>query len=135
MRLYGFRATGALPDDLSFGGLDTLRGIDFDGISGNTAAYANFEFRFPLIDLIAMPIIGFRDIRGKIFFDIGGAAHKNQDFTFYKDGVLVNGIADYGFGLSLKFLGLPLHFDFSRLWNLKQSFGGFKTFFYIGSEF
>ena len=120
MRLYGFRATGALPDVLSFGGLDTLRNIDIYGISGNTAAFANLEFRFPLIDLLATPILGLREIRGKVFFDIGGAAYKNQDFTFYQDGQLVNGIADYGFGISLNFLGLPLHFDFSRLWNFKQ---------------
>jgi hypothetical protein len=47
----------------------------------------------------------------------------------------VNGISDYGFGISLNFLGLPLHFDFSRLWNFKNSSGAFKTFFYIGPEF
>lgn len=135
MRLYGFRATGALPDVLSFGGLDTLRNIDIYGISGNTAAFANLEFRFPLIDFLATPILGFREIRAKAFIDVGGAAYRNQDFTFYKHGQLVNGIADYGFGISLNFLGLPLHLDFSRLWNFKQSTGSFRTFFYIGPEF
>ena len=135
MRLYGFRATGSLPDVLSFGGLDTLRNLPIYGISGNTAAFANFEFRFPLIDLLATPILGLTQIRGKAFFDIGGAAYKNQNFECYADGQLQNCIADYGFGLSLNFLGFPLHFDFSRLWNFKQSIGGFKTFFYIGPEF
>jgi hypothetical protein len=135
VRLYGFRATGALPDVLSFGGLDTLRNIDIYGISGNTAAFANLEFRFPLIDFLATPILGFREIRGKAFFDIGGAAYKNQNFSCYANGQLQNCISDYGFGISLNFLGLPLHFDFSRLWNFKQSIGAFKTFFYIGPEF
>jgi len=135
MRLYGFRATGALPDVLSFGGLDTLRNIDIYGISGNTAAFANVEFRFPLIDLLATPILGFREIRGKAFIDVGGAAYRNQTFKFYQNGRLKDGLADYGFGISLNFLGLPLHFDFSRQWNFKQSFGSFKTFFYIGPEF
>ena len=30
------------------------------------------------------------------------------------------GLADYGFGLELNFLGLPLHFDFARQWNFKE---------------
>ena len=35
VRLYGFRATGNLPDVLSFGGLDTLRTLPIYGIYGN----------------------------------------------------------------------------------------------------
>jgi hypothetical protein len=134
-RLYGFRATGALPDVLAFGGLDTLRNLPIYGISGNTAAFANLEFRFPLIDLLATPILGFREIRGKAFIDVGGAAYKNQDFTFYEDGKLKDGLADYGFGIAVNFLGLPLHFDFSRQWDFKNSIGSYKTFFYIGPDF
>ncbi len=135
MRLYGFRATGALPDVLSFGGLDTLRNLPIYGISGNTAAFANMEFRFPLIDFLATPILGLREIRGKAFIDVGGAAYKNQPFQFYEAGKLKNGLADYGFGVGLNFLGLPLHFDFSRQWDFKNSLSSFKTFFYIGPEF
>jgi WD40 repeat protein len=135
VRLYGFRSTGALPDVLSFGGLDTLRNLPIYGIFGNTAGFANFEFRFPLIDLLATPILGFREIRGKAFVDVGGAALKNQDWKLYENGKLKDGLADYGFGIALNFLGLPLHFDFSRQWDFKNSLSGFKTFFYIGPEF
>ncbi len=162
-RLYGFRAAGNLPDALSFGGLDTLRALPIYGIIGNTAAFLNVEFRFPLIDFIATPILGFRDIRGKAFVDIGGAALKNQPFQFWSDyelcgtrGVEVpgchgstGGLADYGFGLELNFLGLPLHFDFARQWNIKHtlspaqcaatgldtSCGNYKLLFYIGPDF
>jgi hypothetical protein len=148
IRLYGFRATGNLPDVLAFGGLDTLRNLPIYGIYGNTAAFANVEFRFPLIDLLATPILGFTEIRGKLFFDVGGAALKNQPFSFYENGKLTcaalpNGAiqstgcstADYGFGVGVNFLGLPLRFDFSRLWNMKQSIGPYRTFFYIAPEF
>ena len=135
VRLYGFRATGSLPDVLSFGGLDTLRNIPIYGISGNTAAFANIEFRFPLIDLLATPILGFREIRGKAFIDVGGAAYKNQDFKFWEDGKLRDGLSDYGFGIAFNFIGLPIHLDFSRQWDFKNSLTGFKTFFYIGPEF
>ena len=151
-RLYGFHATGSLPDVLAFGGLDTLRNLPIYGIYGNTGGFANFEFRFPLIDLLATPILGFREIRGKVFADVGAAALKNQPFAFWKNDQLTCAVltipgqppvvqasgcstADYGFGIGVNFLGLPLHFDFSRQWNVKQTFGNYRTFFYIGPEF
>ena len=59
------------------------------------------------------------------------------------------GLADWGFGLELNFLGLPLHFDFAKQWNfkgnlgpaqcfatgLKDSCGNFTLVFYIGPSF
>ena len=151
-RVYGFHSTGSLPDVVAFGGLDTLRNLPIYGIYGNTGGWANFEFRFPLIDLLATPILGFREIRAKIFTDVGGAALKNQPFAFWKNGALTCAVitpqgadpivqasgcttADYGFGIGVNFLGLPLHFDFSRQWNVKKTFGNYRTFFYIGPEF
>jgi len=172
-RLYGFRASGRLPDVLAFGGIDTLRRLPVYGIFGNTAAFLNVELRFPVIDFIATPILGFRDIRAKAFVDVGGAALKNQPFQFWSDYTLcgirgidvegchgrTGGLADYGFGIELDFLGLPLHFDFARQWNFKGTLsprqcvatgltarpldGGeptatcdnFKLVFYIGPSF
>ena len=160
-RLYGFRATGNLPDVLSFGGLDTLRVMPYYSIIGNSAAFMNLEFRFPLIDFLATPILGIEEIRGKGFIDIGGAALKGQPWQFWSDYTLCGGgnvpgcngssggLSDYGFGLSLNFLGLPLHFEFARQWNFKQPLpaaqcaklgldtncGNFKFIFYIGPDF
>lgn len=160
VRVYGFRATGNLPDVLSFGGLDTLRAFPYYSIIGNSAAFMNVELRIPLIDFVATPILGMRDIRAKAFIDIGGAALKNQPWQFWSDYTLCGGglpacggssggLSDYGFGLSVDFLGLPLHFDFARQWNFKQPLpagqclalglptdcGSFKFIFYIGPEF
>ncbi len=162
-RLYGFHASGNLPDVLAFGGVDTLRALPVYGLYGNTAGFLNLEFRFPVIDFLITPILGIRDIRGKAFLDVGGAALKNQPFQFWSDyelcgirGVGVpgcngssGGLADYGFGVELNFLGLPLHFDFARQWNvkgnlgpaqcfatnLKDSCGNFTLVFYIGPSF
>ena len=161
-RFYGFRATGNLPDVLAFGGLDTLRAFPYYSLIGNSAAFMNLELRIPLIDFLATPILGISGIRAKGFVDIGGAALKNQPFQFWSDYTLCGGgngapgcngssggVADYGFGLSLDFLGLPLHFDFARQWNFKQALpptqcaalgldancGNFKFIFYIGPEF
>jgi len=136
-RVFGARADGNLPNIYYFGGLDTLRGLDFRSSYGNTVAYANFEYRFPLIDFLAFPIGGFRNIRGHVFFDIGGAAIKNQPFRFWdaSNHQLIDGIASYGYGLQLQLLGLQLHWDFAKLTNLKQTLSGYRTSFFIGYEF
>lgn len=137
VRLFGARSTGNFPNVFYFGGLDTLRGLDFREQIGNTVAYANFEYRFPLVDVLAFPWGGFRNIRGHVFLDIGGAALKDQKFRLWdsRDRRLVNGRASYGYGLQLTLLGLQLHWDFSRLTDFKQSLSGLRTSFYIGTEF
>ncbi len=140
VRLFGARSTGNFPNLYYFGGLDTLRGLDFREQIGNTVAYANFEYRFPLIDYLILPIGGFQNIRGQVFFDIGGAALEDQSFRFSEEDVngdrrLRDGKAAYGFGLQLNVLGLQLHWDFSKLWDLKDTQSGLKTSFYIGTQF
>ncbi len=147
VRLYGFRAAGALPDVLAFGGIDTLRTFPVYSLYGNTAGFLNVEFRFPLIDFIATPILGFREIRGKVFIDVGGAALKGQPWQFWSDYTLCGnglpegcngsegGFSDWGFGIQTTFLGLPLHFDFAKQWNFNQSLSDFKLFFYLGQDF
>ncbi|HMF08918.1 MAG TPA: hypothetical protein VKJ00_07255 [Thermoanaerobaculia bacterium] len=151
-RIFGAVSKGNFPDVYYFGGLDTLRGLDYASQIGNTVGYANFEFRFPLIDFLVFPFGGLRDIRGKFFFDIGGAALENQHWVFWDNDHRLNGtrcqllptdpnygpcggVASYGYGVELTFLGLPLHWDFAKLFDLKQSHGGFRTSFYIGYEF
>jgi len=137
VRLFGARSTGNFPSVYYFGGLDTLRGLDFREQIGNTVAFANFEFRFPLIDFLAFPIGGFRNIRGHFFLDIGGAALKNQKFRFWdaSEHQLIDGRASYGYGLEFSLLGLGLHWDFAKLTDFKKSLSGLRTSFYIGAEF
>jgi Tol biopolymer transport system component len=137
IRLYGAHSTGNFPNVYYFGGLDTLRGLRFREQIGNTIGYANFEYRFPLIDILATPILAFRDIRGQIFLDVGGAALKNETFRFWdsKERRLVNGRSSYGFGFQVDLLGLQLHWDFAKLWDFKQTQSGLKTSFYIGAQF
>ncbi|HEV8611604.1 MAG TPA: BamA/TamA family outer membrane protein [Thermoanaerobaculia bacterium] len=137
IRLYGAHSTGNFPNVYYFGGLDTLRGLRFREQIGNTIGYANFEYRFPLIDILATPILAFRDIRGQIFLDVGGAALKDETFRFWdsKERRLVNGRSSYGFGFQVDLLGLQLHWDFAKLWDFKQTQSGLKTSFYIGAQF
>jgi hypothetical protein len=155
VRLYGFYSSGNLPDVLSFGGLDTIRALPTYALFGNTAAFLNVEFRFPLIDFIATPILGLSEIRGKAFIDVGGSKLKNQPWQFWKDyklcgfanltgvegcptsgNTISGGVSDWGFGLEVTFLGLPFHFDFAKMWNFNQSIpgelGNFTFLFYFG---
>jgi len=48
---------------------------------GSRVAFANLEFRFPLVDALAFPIGVLRDIRGFFFFDMGSAWFGGGDFA------------------------------------------------------
>lgn len=65
----------------SFGGLNYLRGYDYREFYGSRVAYANIEFRFPLVDALVFPIGILRDLRGFAFFDVGTAWFQNDDFA------------------------------------------------------
>ncbi len=137
LRFAGLSSTGNVPDICAFGGLDTLRGFGYGTLFGNTCGYANFEFRFPLIDLVALPWIGFREIRGHVFFDIGGSKLKNGSFKLWnsEEKQLQDALAAYGWGFDINFIGLPFHVDFARVTNLKTDLTGFRGSWYIGYQF
>ncbi len=141
IRFFGAHSTGNFPNVYYFGGLDTLRGLSFREQIGNTVGYANFEYRFPLIDILQTPLLAFRNIRGQVFVDVGGAALKDQRFVFWEKDPngggrhLKDGRASYGMGFQLSLLGLDLHWDFAKLWDFKKTLSGLKTSFYIGAQF
>ena len=140
-RLFTGISGGNFPNLYYFGGLNTLRGYDTYSIVGNRAAYANFEFRFPLIDVLAMPFLVLQQVRGNIFFDIGAASYNGtsletgQKFTFVENGRLKDGLSSVGYGLSFNFLGLELHWDFAKRFDLKNTSGKARTSFWIGQTF
>ncbi len=136
-RVFAGEATGNRPSPFYIGGLDTLRGIDFRSLSGDRAFFANAELRFPLIDLLATPLVAFRNIRGVLFFDVGGAwYHKFEGFRFYNGDTkrLQDAIAAYGFGVTAQLFGLDLNWDFAKRFDLKDS-TSFQTTFWIGTRF
>ena len=135
VRGFGGLSRGAAPTVYYFGGLDTLRGYDYRSIIGNNVFYVNTEFRFPLVDVLAMPFLQFGGIRGRIFLDVGGAWLIDQSFQFWEDGRLKDGHASYGAGFSVYFLGLPWNVDFSKQWDFHSSLSGTQVTFYIGTTF
>ena len=150
-RLFVGASTGQQPDLFYFGGVDTMRGFDYNTLWGNRTAYLNTEWRFPLIDYLIFPWLRLGNLRGRFFLDVGAAYidfqgskftpnpyppyNYKQGFTFWKDGRLQDGVSSYGFGFSIDLFGVPLHFDWAKQWDFKTTFGGFASSFWIGYRF
>jgi Tol biopolymer transport system component len=152
-RIRGFRSTGDRPDFFYFGGNMELRGYPYLSFAGNEGFFANLEFRFPLIDLMKTPIGILGPVRGTLYGGIGGARFKGDPFDFatrqagtsyVNDPVfgepvsgfhLVDGRASFGIGLQFFFLGYPLHFDWSKLTDLKVTSKGTRFDFWVGYDF
>jgi outer membrane protein assembly factor BamA len=136
-RVFAGYSDGDFPQPFYFGGFDTIRGFEFRELVGDRAFYGNIEWRFPLIDLLATPVFAFQGIRGRIFFDLGGAWFDEvQDFDAYDsdESRLEDAVAAYGVGLTLRFFGLSLNWDFAKTWDFETS-SDLKTSFWIGERF
>ena len=157
IRFYGVMSNGNRPNVYAIGGYDTLRGYSTRGIPGNRNALVNVEYRFPLIDRLDLAFMHLGEVRGRIFADIGAAwsVYDGEEynmfgqpgFQFYgektlEDGTVVceddrlcDGLASYGFGITARIFGVPMHWDFVRKWDLKNSIGGTETQFWIGIRY
>lgn len=139
LRAFAGYAEGNSPTPYYFGGLDTLRGTNFRDIAGDRAFFTNIEYRFPLIDLLATPLLNIQGIRGVLFFDVGGAWFDilGEDFNFFVDGEdrLQDAVSSYGFGISARlFYGLDFNWDFATVWDFKETVDR-RTSFWIGTRF
>jgi len=161
-RLWGAYADGNAPSIFSFGGLDTVRGFPTRSIAGNEAAFVNLEWRFPLIDRLDLAFMSIGEIRGRFFTDIGYACYSSGDFEYNwygepgctfigekvytnpitgevvsrgEEGQLTDGVAAYGFGISVNIFGLPFHWDWVNRWDFADSLGSTETYFWIGWQF
>jgi len=138
-RLYGAYADGNEPSIHYFGGLDTLRGYPYYTFAGNRAAYFNAEWRFPLIDYLILPWLRLSGVRGRVFLDVGAAYFDlpgwPDTFDFWQDGRLKDGVSTYGLGFSLNFFGLPMHWDFAKRWDFKETDPETFTAFWIGFRY
>jgi hypothetical protein len=74
-RLVGGLGTGEDPQPYFLGGGATLRGYGYSALYGSRFGLGNFEFRFPLLDVLVWPIEGFAigGFRGVFFADLGTA--------------------------------------------------------------
>ena len=134
-RLVGMNSGGESPYIFTFGGLDTMRGYDYQAFFGTQGFYTNLELRFPLLDALVFPFGAFEDIRGRVFLDMGGAWFEGQTFQLMEDHRLKDGRSTYGFGFTVRFLGLDWNWDWATRWDLKESTGGRNYSFWIGYTF
>ncbi len=152
-RFRGFKSMGDNPGYFYFGGNMELRGYPYLSFVGNEGFFANAELRLPLIDLAKTPIGLLGPVRGTLFAGVGGAHFRGQPYTFgtsqtglsyvrdpqFGETVsgyhLVDGRASYGAGLEVFLFGYPLHFDWSKLTDLKVSTPGTQFNFWVGFDF
>jgi hypothetical protein len=134
-RVYAGWSDGNAPNFYYFGGLNTLRGYEFRTLIGQHAGFANLEFRFPLIDVLATPVLVLQQVRGALFFDIGAAHFDGRPFKFMQDGKLADAKASVGLGLSFNFLGMQLNWDFAKRYDFDEMEKGYRTSFWVGQTF
>jgi len=113
---------------------------EFDGTTGSVGVVVEQSQGGPTpvwtrISPLVTPAIVLQNVRGNLFFDIGGANFPGQPYKFASKNQLVNGVASVGYGLSFNFLGLELHWDFAKRTDLKHTQGGTRTEFWIGETF
>jgi hypothetical protein len=157
-RIRGFRSTGDNPGLFYFGGNMELRGYPYLSLAGSQGFFANAELRIPLINVAATPIGLIGPVRGTAYFGIGAARYRDEPFrfsskdpgvsfvkfdpddltTYFGEPVsgfhLVDGRASFGVGLQFFFLGYPLHFDWTKLTDLKVTSKS-RFDFWIGFDF
>jgi len=126
VRLASIYNAGDREGTYGLGGINQLRGFAFREFIGSRLAWGNFEFRFPLIDELRFPVLRLGQIRGLLFFDVGGAwfsddrwydpdtglirtdaSGRTVGFEFWNsdDHRLRDGRAAYGAGFQFLFLG------------------------------
>jgi hypothetical protein len=152
-RARGFYSTGDNPDYFYFGGNMELRGFPYLSFAGNEGFFANAELRLPLVSRAATPLGILGPLRGTVYFGIGGAKFKGQNYTFstsepgysyVEDPIfgtpvtgwrLQDGRASWGFGLQLFFLGYPLHFDWTKYTDFATTSPRWDFNFWVGYDF
>ena len=117
-----------------------LRGYEYNAENGTHFGVANFEFRFPLVRYLifgALPI-GFQNILGTAFVDVGSAWTDTQKWQIFGEDAFGNPtglLMGTGFGTRLFFLGFPLRIDVA--WRVTPS-GGFSVpvyYFSLGADY
>ena len=137
LRAFVGASSGNSPQPIYFGGLDSLRSTNYGDLVGDRAFFVNLEYRFPLIDYLATPFLTFQGIRGVLFVDVGSAWYTEDPFyDFYDEDEsrLQDGLAAYGIGFTVRFLGLDLNWDLARRWDFKDHLDT-RTSFWIGTRF
>jgi len=154
LRWQGIKGLGRDKYISYYGGNNQVRSAEFYSLIGTEHWFFNAELRFPLIRALDTFIGSLGPVRGTLFFDITQNKLGNYPARFWEtnpDFETTGGsyfreleaIGSFGGGIQFFFIGLPIHFDFSKrlVWErLSRPFsfqtrGGFETRFWIGFDF
>lgn len=117
-----------------------LRGFNYNAASGSKFMLANLEFRFPLFQYLVLgPLpLGFQNIQGVLFTDIGSVWTNNKKLQFIKrtdEGVMTKDLLwGMGIGTRLFLLYFPFKFDVAWSYDLKH-FSKPKYYISLGADF
>src|SRR6056297_2749400 len=135
---------GEDPQNFKIGGINTVRGYDYQSLLGKKILLYNAELRLPLIDLLLFQIKDFYIpyIRGVFFYDMAFVGDSNEDISIFSnyttDNLKLdeNISASAGYGLRL-YLNSFLNLKFDWAWRTDLESFEDKSYFHfgIGSDF
>jgi Tol biopolymer transport system component len=131
-------------DNFYFSSFETpLRGTLYYDMIGTRFLLTNLEFRFPLVQylILGWPLpLGFQNIRGALFMDVGSAWQNDKawkpfsdgDFTLPKLNDLKGGV---GFGVRMNLGYFILRYDYAKATDFTSTFGSPVHYFSFGAEY
>lgn len=143
-RVRGDMSDGDTPQFYYLGGNNNLRGDYFyNEFVGTRRFLSQFEIRFPVVDAIVFPGWALTNIRGGLFLDVGGTFFEGGNFEWDFEGDTFDAdlpstdylLATYGMDVSMYFLGLELHWTWSRRTNFDDFPSNSRFSFWIGRTF
>lgn len=117
-----------------------LRGFNYNHRSGSKFALMNAEFRFPLFRYLIFGLLplGFQNIQGVLFTDIGTVWSNNKTLQLFekREGSIATKdlLIGVGMGTRLFFMYFPLKFDVAWQYDM-QKFSKPKYYISIGADF
>ena len=158
-RLKGLYQEGERASYNAIGGIDQIRSVDYRDLFGNSYAFMNLEYRFPIFNVIQwafgmitapVQVFAFVDIGSAWFedtvyvnsqtlqFEKGRAAWDPnfglREYDSREDGLLKDIYASAGLGLRAPIFGLPMTWAFARAYD-GEDFGKWRSSFYITYSF
>jgi Tol biopolymer transport system component len=130
-------------DAFYFSSIETpLRGYPYYDKLGTRFALANVEFRFPFVHylILGFPLpMGFQDIRGAVFMDVGSAWNDDKAFKPFESNPsggfrLKDLAAGYGFGVRMNLGYFILRYDLAWGTNFASTTHPIN-YFSLGAEF
>jgi len=86
LRMIGVFQTGNAGSIYAIGGINEIRGYEYNQFFGDNYILANLELRFPLLDSMRLPFgLNLAPVRGFLFIDFGTTWFGDQDYVVFDE--------------------------------------------------